>query len=97
MTRLTRKHVESLITQLNEVLDRPTTPFHYDENGRYVQNVNHIYLDQFNEKYCRLCVMCKHGNADLGSGGTLSEIEKYVRGMLTMHYGLKDYTKDTTY
>lgn len=88
MSRITRKNVESLVTQLNEVLDRPTTPYTV-VNGTYTPNPNNISLVVVNEKYYRLEIMHPSGgSSDLGSGGTLSEIEKYIRGMFAVIYGL---------
>lgn len=92
MTRLTRTHVEALVTQLNEVTNRPLTPYTQNQDGTYTSNTNHISLVQFNDKYYRLeIVHPSGGSSDLGSGGTLSEIEKYIRGMFAVIYGLPMY------
>lgn len=94
MSRLTRAMVESRVKQLNAVLGNPATPSHYDSNNNYVQHPNHIYLEQLSDsRYYRLAVMCQHGAADFSSGGTLQEINQFISGMLTMHYGVKDYSK----
>ena len=87
-SRISRKQVESLVQQLNEATNRPLTALHTDDNGDYIQHPNHLYLEQFNDKYYRVAMMLTHGSTDIGSGGTLAEIEKYVRGMLIAIYGI---------
>ncbi len=87
-SRITRKQVEALVTQLNEVTNRPLTPY-TENNGTYTVNPNNIQLVQFNGNYYRLEIMHPSGgSSDLGSGGTLAEIEKYIRGMFAVIYGL---------
>jgi hypothetical protein len=91
MSRLTRKMVESRVQQLNELLNRPLTPFHYDESGNYVQHDDHLYVEVINERYYRLAMMCEHGATDIyqSHNGSLAELNSYISGLFSMYYGLR--------